>query len=88
MSEEAPRPEKLETLLDAYKMSLHRADICAFSFRPLTHGKYFRMSRAFRARILRLDAEKDHLLSEWERLVGPTPAGDMFYDNVREFEDD
>ena len=49
----------LETILNAYASSLHRADICAYSFSPLSHAKYFRMSRAFRARILRMDAEKD-----------------------------
>ena len=57
---------RLETILNAYASSLHRADICAYSFSPLKHAKYFRMSRAFRARILRMDAEKDVRIAELE----------------------
>ena len=63
---------KLETILKAYDQSIHRLNIINFSLAPLAigdykHEKYWRMSRAFRARILRMDAEKEKEIARLEK---------------------
>ena len=43
-------------------------------------------ARAAKVLLAELDRAKFRL-DEWERIVGGTPAGDVFYDNVREYDD-
>ena len=80
---------KIETLLNAMDLTKIRLTSAFHGINDATVEdvkRYSRQHAALRSRILARDKEKDHLLNEWERIVGGTSAGDVFRDNVRELE--